>query len=925
MSAIRYYRRLAPGPILLLALLLSACGSSSSNGPPAADGPAVPEAPAARETGTARFDVDVDSGQVQVTPLGRAEASGEAGNRAVFNGSAVSFTVSQLVDQPGSSGIRILNVSLTNRFGAAIGREYLRVVISHLTTGNQSTSDLRKQVQVSGTSIGLSGLRGLTFAPDGSYLVARVADNRIHRVQNNQATVFTGRATAGYSDGAPEAAQFKQPNDVVFHAAHNAYYVADTGNHRLRRVDLNGRVTTVAGTGTAGATNGPGNTATLNAPQMLDVDRNGAIVVTTADGRVRRITLGSGSPSLPASYTVATLASGLTAPAGIAAAPDGSLYVAERTAHRIRLIGASGSRVVIAGTGTAGQQDGAGDIATFRSPVGLAWVRGALVVADSSGHKIRLLTLAPGTQSSTASNWRVVNIAGAADGTSGNAIGQGNVARFNAPWGLRGRDDGTVVFTDVQNNAVRRLGVPDGALSTGVGNSATGEPVQIVNAGGYYGTPTGSLPYFTYDIRPDMPLRTRQLGGVQLDLPAGATTDPQEWWFNVPDRVRTFSFIATVEASTTSQAAPEGSHGATNPRVRVQTVIGASGHLPFTTLAERDGPADQATVDRYTRGLAVDPDGVVYLASQYTIRRFDPRTNEITTIAGHAQDSGNVAGPGDVARFDKLYALTAPRRGVVYVGEESTVAIHLVRHNGGSPTAADNWTVSRILGTGVEGLPTVASPTPIITVQGLASTSERDIWFTDDGNHVWLATCGSTDLANPANWRATILAGDAVAITGASGDSEVPSRFSYPSGIAVGRDRAAYVADTYNRKIRRVTDRGVVSTFVGPPPGTIQTAYVDGPAATARFLQPIGLASDSAGYLYCFDASGLRRISPTGHVSTVVRAAAPSKDGFGPEASVTPPPGDRVSAIGVAPDGDVWFIDHAGLRRVSRVIESGSP
>lgn len=908
MSAIRYYRRLAPGSLFLLALLLAACGSSSSNQPPADGpagagplGPAAPDAPAARESGTARFDVDVDTGQVQVTPL-----AGDTTSRAVFNGSAVTFNAAQLVDQPGSSGIRVLDVSLTNRFGAPIGRDYLRVVISHLTPGNNLIAELRKQVQVSGTSLGLSGLRGLTFAPDGSYLVVRVADNRIYRVQNNQATVFTGRATAGYKDGAPDVAQFSQPNDVVYHAQHNAYYVTDTGNHRIRRVDLNGRVTTVAGTGSAGATNGPGNTATLNAPMMMDVDRNGALVVTTADGRVRRITLGSGSPSLPASYTVATLSSGLTAPAGIAAAPDGSIYVAERTAHRIRVIAPNGSRAVIAGTGTAGQQDGAGDIATFRNPVGLAWVRGALVVADSSGHKIRLVTLAPGTQASTASNWRVVNLAGASDGTSGNAIGQGNAARFNTPWGLRAREDGTVIVVDVQNNAVRRLSVPDGALSTGVGSSATGEPVQVANATGHYGLAQGSRPFFDYAV-----------GAARLG--SGATTDAQEWWFSVPDRVRTFSFIATVEASTGGEAPPEGSHQATNARVRIQTVIRRT---PGNTTAptQRDGPAEQATLRSVTYGLAVAPDGVVYIASDLNVRRYDPRTNQITLIAGHANELGNSGGDGTTARFNNVTGIVAPRPDLVYVGDYHNASIWALQLTGTDPNAASSWTVTRILGTGTVGVPTSIAGSPLGNVHLLAAVTDRGIWFTDNQSRICLATCSSSDVAVPSNWRVATLAGsDGV------GTTDYPARFDNPRGIAVGSDGAAYVADHGNNKVRRINETGQASTLAGATLGVSPAGYADGAANDARFDQPHALARDKAGYTYVADMNGLRRISPTGQVSTVLKRSLIGADGFGAEASIGTANGVSVVGMAVAPDGDIWLVDGIGLRRVSRVISNGSP
>ncbi|HAZ62727.1 MAG TPA: serine/threonine protein kinase, partial [Armatimonadetes bacterium] len=78
-------------------------------------------------------------------------------------------------------------------------------------------------------------------------------------------------------------ARFNQPTDIYYHAAHQAFYVTDTGNNRIRRIAANGAVTTVAGTGAAGAADDWGNAATLDRPQFIDALPNGSLVVTTAD------------------------------------------------------------------------------------------------------------------------------------------------------------------------------------------------------------------------------------------------------------------------------------------------------------------------------------------------------------------------------------------------------------------------------------------------------------------------------------------------------------------------------------------------------------------------------------------------------------------------------------------------------------------
>ncbi len=628
MSAIQYYRRLAPGSLVLLAVLLPACGGSSSNQPPAADGPAggapvgpaTPEPPGAAQQGTAHFSVDVASGQVTITPLGRAAASGDLASRAVYTGAAVTFNASQLVDQPGTSGIGVLSVSLTNRFGAPIGRNYLRVVISHLTPGNTATVDTRRQEQVAGAASGLTG-------------------------------------------------------------------------------------------------------------------------------------------------------------------------------------------------------------------------------------------------------------------------------------------------------------VAAGDLTTEDGSRATSEPILVANASGRYGTADGGRPFFDYDLKTLGPGAPRASGAATLA--SGASTAAQAWWFDVPDRVRTFSFIATVEASTDGKASPEGTAGATNPRIHVQTVIKMAASAEAASLGQHDGPAELATVSRDNVGLAVAPDGAVYLTSGTTVRRYDPKSNKITTIAGATNVVGETAGSGVVAttaRFASLSGIAAPLVDLLFVADFGKPRIYALQLQGGDAAQARNWAVSSIIGTGTSGAPDGSVTSPIRGPWGLAAASEHQIWFSDSESQICLATRGAEEASAPLNWRVQMVAG------GGPGSTDNPPLFNLPYGLAVGHDGALYIADRHNHKIRRLTESSIVSTVAGAASGgTSPAGYVDGDAATARFNTLGDLVRDTAGYLYAVDEAGLRRVSPTGQVSTVVRRRSPATDGFGAAASVWWPARERLVALGVAPDGDIWLIDDAGLRRVSRVITSGTP
>ncbi len=92
------------------------------------------------------------------------------------------------------------------------------------------------------------------------------------------------------------------------------------------------------------------------------------------------------------------------------------------------------------------------------------------------------------------------------------------------------------------------------------------------------------------------------------------------------------------------------------------------------------------------------------------------------------------------------------------------------------------------------------------------------------------------------------------------------ARFNRPAGLAMGSDRALYVADTNNHCIRRIDPTGNVTTYAGQA-GV--AGHLDGPRNVATFDRPTGLASDAYGTLYVADFSGIRIISPSGIVATI--------------------------------------------------------
>lgn len=195
---------------------------------------------------------------------------------------------------------------------------------------------------------------------------------------------------------------FRQPDDILI-APDGVIYIADAGNHAIRRINLDGSVETVAGTGVPGFADGEARSARFNAPTGLALSADGKFlfVTDTTNRRVRRIDLaagvvetfsGSGNPG--SEDGPAHLAS-FVQPIALAFDTDGTLYVSDVGANSIRRIDLNGSVSTLAGGGKARHKDGTGVDAKFDSPRGLAidTARRILYVADTENFRLRSIAL----------------------------------------------------------------------------------------------------------------------------------------------------------------------------------------------------------------------------------------------------------------------------------------------------------------------------------------------------------------------------------------------------------------------------------------------------------------------------------------------------------------------------------------------------
>jgi sugar lactone lactonase YvrE len=849
-----------------------------------------------------RFLVDVETGKVTINHANMASEDGSEGE-SLFIGSTILFNSSQLLNQAGDAGRKVLNVSLTNRSGEALGQlpngtiTGLRVRFSEFTNVGIPT-DLRTTTTVTtlagtgvaGSSDGpvatatLSNPSGVAVDRNGNVYVTDGNNRKVRKISGGNVSTVAGSGVFGSADGSGTAATFQFPYGIALNPIDNAFIVTDFNANRIRRITADGEVTTVAGTGAPGDVNGGGNVAQFRNPAGVAVDSNGTIYIAEANGhRIRKIVLTGSDPSLPSSYTVSLLAgssasppvsgavdaNGFNArfafPRGVAVDDEGTVYVADSENRRIRRVSSAGEVVTIAGTGSLGSADGTGNVATFNKPQGIVVIpeTKTIVISTFGGQVIRQMTLRPGASPASSTSWDVDTIAGI--GTAGAGDGSGEVASFGGPIGLAVDGSHNVFFADSVNNKVRRITPTNGFFPVGnPSSSVVAEPVRLSN-------PDGIIP-----LTDPLGGSTREMPFVQYDgtLEPDDSTDTQGWSFIVPSGVTAFEFTVTVEANTRFLSPPfgisnPGPSGVGSPMNYVRTVAGRG------TRGFVDGVATEARF-MSADGIAIDKFGNRYVADRdnNSIRRVSP-DGTVSTVAGVVGKGVGIAdGIGTIAQFSGPRGVAVADDGqTLYVTDHNSHTIRRIALTpSADPTLPSSWTVSTIAGSpGTSGFAGGAGGSARFNFPyGIAVTPSGIVYVSEStGNRIRRLQQNGSDPSSSSSWHVTLVAGSVAGPDGTAGNTDGlgnSATFNFPAHIAVDQAGNIYVADSNNNRIRRIDPDTNVTTLAGSTFG-----YHDNVGTSAQFANPLGVAVDSAGYVYVSDTGShrIRRISPTGVVTTV--------------------------------------------------------
>ena len=678
----------------------------------------------------------------------------------------------------------------------------------------------------------------------------------------------------------------------------DALLVADTGNHRIRRI-AEGKITTLAGFGEPGFSgdNGPAFLARVNAPRGLATDLSGTIYVAdTGNHVIRKISggtittvAGTGAPGFDGDNTPG-LQTRLQSPSGVLVDRAGNLVIADTGNNRVRVLNmVTGMLSTLAGNGmtSGGAVMGLATEMALNAPLGVAQGGQDELLVTSRDHRV----------------WRIDRngfmSAAVGTGTPGRTGDNGPAAdaTLNQPSALALSNQGDLAIADTGNQRVRRVDAQR-VISTWVGLQG---PVYA----GYGSSPLTAWiagpAALALDAQGRIYVAERQGHRIRRILPTGVVETVAGTGENGFDGDNGAATQARLSSPAGVALAADGAlliSDTGNHRIRrvdlstgtISTLAGTGD--PGYRSGDENQPASLAQLSAPS-GLAVDGAGSIYVADSgsFRVRRIALAGQLITTVAGNGLSVHDGDGAQAVdASVVLVQGVAVAMDGTLYLADEGANRVRRVAPDG---------VISTFAGTGA----------PASTGNGMAATlaavhAPRGVLV--DGSDVIVVETGGHQLRRiDVNGVISAHAGTGAADFWGDSEAALNARFNAPEGAALSAQNELLIADTGNGLVRRVGADGKVSTVAG-------TVHVgDGPFETAKLMNPLALAHIAPGRMLVADgSSGRVRLINTSIQTVTTVAGYPHGVGTNQRASM----GSRFihGAAGVA-----WDV----LRRHAYVTE----
>ena len=729
---------------------------------------------------------------------------------------------------------------------------------------------------------------------DGDLFVSDGANHVIRRVlAGDEGTVETLAGTeqqAGSQDGMLTQASFNNPQGVALDRRGDLW-VVDSGNHTIRRIDLDeGTVETIAGqAGVAGSNDGVGIQARFSSPVgiafeteplalQLEREREGdppppvtMIIADTGNGLIRRVhedgtvetivTSGPG-PSAVRSlkgisglFQVQVTPLSFQSPTGVVVDSFGSIYVTEPEAERVRAILPSGEVILVAQSGTVDR------------PQGLAVTSDGRVVVAERGRSAQEIQFA-GPSVFGILPGRIDNLGGSRVTIRGRNFTANTVV-------VVGRTRVDAQVEDRSTITFIAPPLPSGRLT-----------VTVLHRGGY-----DQSPLFVE------PVPVNALADLEVVTVAGGTPFARDG---------SIATLAQLGLPTHVAFDKEGNLLITDSALnRIRKVSARTGII--TTVVGNRAPR---LVN--PQGIAFDRKGNLYIVDtgHNVVRVVTSDDGAIETLAGNGEKgfSGD-EGPAGEASLSSPIGISVAPNGDVFIADTENHRIRMIDGQTGIITTLAGTGQSGFSGNGGPATAaSLSSPQAVLYLDG-------DVLVADTNNHAVRRIDRQTGIIAP-------LAG--TGFPGFLGDQGPAgsARLLFPTRLAVDSSGNVYIADTSNLRIRKVSaETGIITTVAGT--GENGFSGDNGPPTSAALSLPVGLAVNAADDLFIADVGNhrVRRVSASRNVSapsivTVAGDGEPPTTGDGQpatEASLSYPAGTVVDSSGNL------FIAEAGHHRVRRV------